>query len=308
MRALVGSMVGAVTLALASTPAMAAPPLEIDAEIGGRDIQTADSSRPIRIDPEEQIPLRLTIRNTTDHTEEIRYVRLEGKALGLTFLTYDLGVRATLPPGEATTIETDLDFFDLDKQATGYLGTSLRVYDAERNLLAEEAFVVDVRGNVTSTLGLFAILVVGVAVFSVTVLVANTIRRRLPLNRFVRGLQFAVGGAAVGITLALGFSILRVAFAEVEAWAPLVFLPTVIAFGLGYLAPGPLSQSIRAVREEEALQAAAEEAVVRASGGRAPFASDLPTRGQRSGEHAAVSHSSVRQDVAVDDGEPGDAT
>jgi len=247
--------------------ARAATTVDIEAELAGHDIASADSSSPIPIQPREEIPLTLTIRNQGDQTEVIRYVRIEGKALGLTFLTYDLGLRATLRPGEQTTIDTKLDFFDLDSQATGYLGTSLRVYDAERHLLGSQSFVVDVRGKATSTLGLFAVTVVIVAAFSVTVLVLNTLRRRLPSNRFVRGLQFAIAGAAVGVTMSLGVSILRIAFADVEAWVPLVFLPTVIAFAMGYVAPGPLSRSIRDVREEEALQFVAEKVVVaRATG------------------------------------------
>ena len=183
--------------------------IELEGELAGRDISDADSSDPITIEPREEIPLVLTIRNNSDETESVRYVRLEGNALGLTFLTYDLGIRTTLAPGEQTTLDTTLDFFDLESQATGYLGTSLRVYDEDRRLLGSEDFVVDVRGNATSTLGLFAIVVLGVAVFSVTVLVLNTLRRRLPSNRFVRGVQFAVAGAAIGVTLSLGLSILR---------------------------------------------------------------------------------------------------
>lgn len=288
-------------LFLSAAPAQAADIIEIEAEIAGRDIAGADSGEPIRIEPREEIPLDLTIRNTGEQAEQIRYVRLEGRALGLTFLTYDLGVRAALQPGEETTVQTALDFFDLDNQATGYLGTSLRVYDAERRLIASEAFVVDVRGNATSTLGLFAIVVVLVAAFSVIVLVTNTLRRRLPSNRFVRGLQFAIAGSAIGVTLSLGVSILRITVADVEAWVPLVFLPTVIGFALGYLAPGPLSRSIRDVREEEALQAVAETAVARASGVHEPATSGAFRPDHGSGQNAAVAHESGSHVIALDD-------
>jgi hypothetical protein len=241
-------------------------PIEVEAELAGRDLAEADSTHPVEIQPQDEIPLLLTMRNQTDGPVTVRYVRLEGKALGLTFLTYDLGVRTTLAPGEQTTLDTTLDFFDLEDQATGYLGTSLRVYDPERRLLGSQDFVVDVRGSATSTLGLFAVIVLGIAAFATTVLVLNTLRRRLPSNRFVRGTQFAIAGSSIGVTLALGLAVLRITFADVEAWVPMVFVPTVIAFVVGYLAPGPLSRSIRDVREEEALQAAAQTAVARASG------------------------------------------
>jgi hypothetical protein len=284
MKRLLALLVGTlVLLALAGSPAAAqsGPRLEIDASIAGVDITTADSDNPIPLDPTAQIPVQLTVRNVGDQAETLRHVRLEGKALGLTFLTYDLGLRATLAPGESTSLDTALDFFDLESQATGYLGTALRIYDPDGHLIGEERFVVDVRGNATSTLGLFAMIVFGLAIFSSAVLVLNTVRRRLPPNRFVRGLQFAVAGSAIGVTLSLGVSILRIAFADVEAWAPLVFIPTVVAFAVGYVAPGPLSRSVREVQAEEALQGAARVAVARASG-----ASDAVISGafrQRSG-------------------------
>jgi hypothetical protein len=266
--AVVAVTVAAVSL-LGAPRADAAGPLVVDASIDGRDLDSTSSSNPVRMDPREEIPLELEIRNDGDREESIRFIRLEGQALGLTFLTYDLGVRTTLDPGEETTVEAVLDFFDLEDQATGYLGASVRVYDDDRQLLGDESFVMDVRGETTSTLGLFAIAVLAIAILCVTVLVLNTVRRRLPPNRFVRGLQFAVAGAAIGVTLALGVSILRIAFADVEAWVPLVVLPTVIGFAVGYIAPGPLSQSIRDVREEDALQYVAEGAVARASGAHA---------------------------------------
>jgi hypothetical protein len=281
VRRLVALVVAAgLGLLVAAVPAAAVSPLEIEVRIGGRDVATADSTDPIRIDPNEEIPLLIRVRNTGDVAEEIRYVRLEGTALGLTFLTYDLGVRATVDAGETLLIDAPLDFFDLERQATGYLGTSLRIYDPQRRVLAEQSFVVDVRGSATSTLGLFAISVVAVAGISVLVLVLNTLRRRLPVNRFVRGLQFAVPGAAIGVTLSLGVSILRVAFADVEAWVPLVLVPTIVGFGIGYLAPGPLSRSIRDVREEEALQVVAREAVARATGRHQPVAPASPAAGR----------------------------
>lgn len=261
-------LVAVVWMALLTTPALAEG-IEISGEIAGRDIAGSDSTDPIELEPTQEIPINITIRNTSDRSEQVRFVRLEGQALGLTFLSYDLGVRTTLGPGEQTTVTTPLDFFDLEDQATGYLGASMRVYDPERRELGSTAFVIDVRGKATSTLGLFAFLVLGIAVFSVTVLIINTVRRRLPANRFVRAAQFALAGGAIGLTLALGVSILRIAFADVDAWVPLVVVPTAVGFLFGYIAPGPLSQSIEDVREQEQLDAAAEDAVVRVSGSHA---------------------------------------
>jgi hypothetical protein len=241
--------------------------VSITGTIGDRDIATGKTSEDaLPLDPDELIPVHLTLRNETSEEEVIRYVRLEGKALGLTFLTYDFGVRAALGPHDRTVIDTKLDFFDLESQATGFLGTSIRVYDEHGFLIGEQRFVVDVLGRPNSTLGAFAVIVFGLAVFSVSVIIVNTIRRRLPSNRFVRAMQFAMAGAAIGVTLSLGVSILRIGFADVDAWARIVSLPTAIAFALGYIAPGPLQRSIRDYQAEEVLQAAAQVAVARSSG------------------------------------------
>jgi hypothetical protein len=260
-------LLGVVALTDVAAAQTADRSVTITGTIGGRDITTGKTSEDaLPLDPDELIPVRLTLRNQTDQTEEIRYVRLEGKALGLTFLTYDFGARAVLGPHDRTVIETKLDFFDLESQATGFLGTSIRVYDGNGFLIGEQRFVVDVLGKPNSTLGSFALIVFGLAVFSVAVIIVNTIRRRLPSNRFVRGLQFAMAGAAIGVTLSLGVSILRIGFADVDDWVRLVFTPTAIAFILGYLAPGPLQRSIRDYQAEEALEAAAHVAVARSSG------------------------------------------
>ena len=257
--------------------------LVITGTIDDHDIATADSDEPIPIDPKRRIPVDITIRNVGDQTEDIRYVRLEGKALGLTFLTYDLGVRATLQPNDRTEVVTFLEFFDLESQATGYLGTSLRVYDSDGFVIGERPFVVDVLGRTNSTLGGFAIIVFGLAAFSTAVIVVNTVRRRLPANRFIRAMQFAMAGSAIGVTLSISVSVLRIGFAEVEDWVRIVTTPTAIAFVLGYLAPGPLQRSIRDHQAEEALTAAAQVAVARSSGVNPVVAEEAMRSLQRSG-------------------------
>jgi hypothetical protein len=274
--------VAAALVAVAALLALAAPAgaqagsdLTIAGSIDGRDIDTADSDDPIELDPEALIPIQVTIRNEGEQEERIRYVRLEGKALGLTFLTYDLGVRAVLGPQDRTEVDTVLDFFDLESQATGYLGTSIRVYDDEGFLIGEKKFVVDVLGRPSSTLGSFAVIVFALAVFSISVIVVNTIRRRLPSNRFVRACQFAMAGSALGITLSLGVSIMRIGFADVDDWVGIVLTPTAIAFAIGYLAPGPLQRSIKDYQAEEVLTAAAQVAVARSTGANPEMAEEL---------------------------------
>src|SRR5690606_16079492 len=95
-------LTGIALLATAS-PAAAAETLDVEARINGRDVSGADGGSPIELDPTEAVPITITLRNAGNRTEEVRFVRLEGQALGLTFLTYDLGMRTSLAPGEETT-------------------------------------------------------------------------------------------------------------------------------------------------------------------------------------------------------------
>ena len=197
---------------------------------------------------------RCATRATTPVT--VRYVRLEGKALGLTFLTYDLGVRTTLAPGEQTTLDTTLDFFDLESQATGYLGTSLRVYDPDataprlgglRRRRAGQRHLdprpVRVRGPRRGHL----LHDRARAEHAAPPPAVEPVRARHCSSRSP--------ARAIGVTLALGLAILRITFADVEAWVPAgVRARRSSPSSSATSRQGRCLASIRDVREEEALQ------------------------------------------------------
>ena len=80
-------------------------------------------------------------------------VELEGPREERRELTVDL------QPGETRTLAVPLDFFDLEEQAHGYLRAWLRLYDdSDRARVANEEFVLDIRGNSISTMTVFALL------------------------------------------------------------------------------------------------------------------------------------------------------
>jgi hypothetical protein len=262
-RALLVALAAMVAVLAVPMAAAAQPLLQLKVELDGRIARDRAGEKPIRLDPARKIPLRIAVHNAGDEPANIRHVRLDGEALGLQFLTYDVTVNERVPPGETRKITVPLDLYDLGNQATGYLPAAVRVYNARRDELASQKFVADIRGKATSTLGIFAIALLVLAFVSLGTLIYQLIRRQLSRNRALRGLQFMLAGAAVGLVLALGLPILRLTAIQPDGWIPLALGPMAIGFVLGYLAPGPLSYSIEEVHEEELLDIVATQAVER---------------------------------------------
>jgi hypothetical protein len=289
---------------VAGAPGAAALPLlQMRAEVNGRVARDRAGEQPIRLEPKHIVPLHIVVKNVGDEPADIQHVRLDGEALGLQFLTYDVNVDERIPPGRTRVLDVPLDLYDVAGQATGYLPAAISLYDGKRNKVAEQKFVVDVRGNGTSTLGIFAIALLALAILSVGTLVYKTVRRQLPRNRAVRGLQFMLAGSAVGLTLALGLPILRFTAIQPDGWIPLALGPMAIGFAIGYLAPGPLSYSIEEAREDELLDAVATQALERMTAERT--AEEAARRSSETVVGASAAHAAAPATAAVGGGERG---
>lgn len=236
--------------------------LDVDADIDGTPISESGPGDPQELLPGVESELTMLVTNTTDRTLEIDRARLEGEMLGLTFLTYDTRVSLTLGPGETRSLSVPLDFFDLERQAHGYLRSWIRLYgsgeDGERTRLSSDEFVLDVRGNPLSTMSVFAILLLLVTVVSLGHNLWSLRRGLLPPNRFQRGLRFAVTGLGVGLLLSVAFSVLRIFPLPTSGWVPLTVIPTILGFGVGYLLPGFVDDDVED-DDDDALQFATSE-------------------------------------------------
>ena len=121
--------------------------LEMRAELAGRVARDRAGEKPIRLEPNRKVPLVIGVTNHGSDPVRIRHVRLDGEALGLQFLTYDVSVDERVGPGEHRVFTVPLDLYDLGNQATGYLPAAVRLFDGQRKELASQKFVVDVRGK-----------------------------------------------------------------------------------------------------------------------------------------------------------------
>ncbi len=249
-------------LAVIGVVVLMAPPVSAQGEDGvltftatvdERDVAGAGSGDPVRLDPRSQTELALEITNPTDQDVVVRRVRLFGEMMSLTLVAYDVTVELPVDAGETESLLIPIEFVDLDRQATGLLRGGLSLFGEDRELLARQEFVMDVRGSVNSVVGLFGIFVAvatGLAIVGIALAVS---RRTLGPNRVRRGARFAFVGLGIGLTLVISLAAFRIVALSGSVWLPMLVIPSAFGFALGYVSPGAL-----AIEEDEIDEAAKE--------------------------------------------------
>jgi len=236
------AVVGFATLAPAWAVAESGQPSDVSfaAALDGQRLDLSSSGDPIILDPDRVSTLALLIRNNTNQPLTVRQVQIRGKAFGLTLLAYDVTINAKIGAGESTKVDVPVEFVDLGQQADGLLPATIRLIDPDRNQLGSRDFTVDVRGSATSLMAVFTLVVAIATGASIVAIWIAVGRRRLPRNRWRRGLRFALVGAGVGVTLTLFLALLLLVTPTGSVWIPLLLVPTAGAFLLGWFSPGPL--------------------------------------------------------------------
>lgn len=236
---LAGVVASIASVALAG-PAWAGPPLDIDATLDGRAVADAGANDPIELGESDQVDVTLVVTNRSSAPVEVRSVKLGATALGVTFVSYDTVVELDVPAGESREIAFTLPIYDIGDQAMGLVPGALVAYDGRGQVVGEQRFTLDVAGSSSSLYGRFGLLLVGFTVATVGLNLWLAARRRLPTNRLMRGLRFAIAGVGLGLTLCFVLSALRVLAPYPEVWPPLVIVPGLGFFLLGLLSPGRL--------------------------------------------------------------------
>lgn len=236
---LAGVVASIASVALAG-PAWAGPPLDLDATLDGRAVADAGANDPIELGESDQVDVTLVVTNRSSAPVEVRSVKLGATALGVTFVSYDTVVELDVPAGESREIAFTLPIYDIGDQAMGLVPGALVAYDGRGQVVGEQRFTLDVAGSSSSLYGRFGLLLVGFTVATVGLNLWLAARRRLPTNRLMRGLRFAIAGVGLGLTLCFVLSALRVLAPYPEVWPPLVIVPGLGFFLLGLLSPGRL--------------------------------------------------------------------
>ena len=239
-RRMVALLLGVAAVALDATPPAAADEgVRIAATIDGRPARTAGERDPVKLRPKEVATLEVRVTNERTTQVEIRTVRLQGEVMALTFFAYDTSVNFTVAPGATETRTFELDLVGLGGQATGLIQGSVAVLDAERDMLASERLVVDVRGSLVSVYGLFGLALIVLTAVSLGGALLALARHRLPVNRWRRAVRFLTPGLGLGLLVVFTLSALRIFVPRPRLWIPILLVSGAAFFVLGYLTPAP---------------------------------------------------------------------
>lgn len=245
-----GSLV-AIILLTVSAMASASGEVEFEARIEGRDVSKSSDVSPIVLNPKGSPVLRVRVENNGDRTINVRTVRLAGNVIGLTFFAYDTTVRMRVTPGETEERQFEMDLVGLTGQAVGLIPSSVELLDEDRNVLASESLVVDVRGSLRSVYGIFGLAIVAFTLAALASALVKLARHTLPPNRWKRGVRFATPGLGAGLTAVFTLSALRIFAPLADKWIPLVVGGAVVGFVIGYLTPSPVSEEEEEEEEDE---------------------------------------------------------
>jgi hypothetical protein len=237
--------------------------VSIETTINDRPVEGATSNDPVRLEPDEPTTIGLTVTNDGPTDLRIERVRMSGTSVGLTLIAYDIPVPLDVPAGTEQEVEIPLVLFDLDRQAVGLVPGTVSIYDDTGTVVASESFTLDVRGSVTSVMGLFGMVILLATLLSLAIIARHIASRTLPASRFRRALRFGLTGVGIGLTIVIALAGLRVAAPEGAIWGPFALIPGIVGFLLGFISPGVLK-----IEEDEVDEA--RETLIRLTQGEQP--------------------------------------
>ena len=208
--------------------------LDWGASIAGVDLRGVDAGSPFELGRADERPFVLTVRNTGTASVTIRSVRVEGRVMGMAFVSNTTRVGITLAPGESTERRFPLYFDDVSEQARGLIPSSLVLVDPDGQRLDSIDFPMKIDGSVFSVYSVFGLAVAGATLVVLGTLFLAIRRGRLPENRWRRASAFLPAGAGIGLTLTFTLSSISLLTPRPSSWVPLLIACAGGAFLLGY--------------------------------------------------------------------------
>lgn len=233
------AMVSLVVLCLTTGPTAAAPAVGVKASIDGRDVSLIDQNQPLRLRPEQQVVIDLSVTNNTTRDLSVRSVNLNGRVMGLTFFSFETRIDLLVPPGVTESRTFAIELIGLKGQATGLLPGSLELLGDHRQVLTSRGFATDVRGSLASVYGVFGVLVAAITALLMLGAIIRLASHRLSIHRWSRGAHFGAPGLGLGLTLTFSLSAFRVLLPKPSSWLTIVMVSTIVFFIVGYITPTP---------------------------------------------------------------------
>jgi hypothetical protein len=169
----------------------------------------------------------------------VQSIRLVGRSIGATVFSSEIAIGAQLDPDETETRTIELDLRGVTDQANGLFEGEVQMLDPDRNVMASQDVVWDVKGSMTSLFGLFAIMLLVVTVILTAFSFRDLATGRLSKNRWWRGVRFAFVGLAIGATILVWLSVLRLVAPTAVIAYPLLLVLGIAGFVLGSFSPDP---------------------------------------------------------------------
>jgi len=220
-------------------PAAAADRVRFAVTVDGHPVADGTAGSPLRLHDDEDTPASITVTNGGTDPIVVRTVRLDGSVAGLVFFGFLARIDLTVPPGQTVTRAFTLDLGGLAGQAVGRLPARVQLIGPDDGVIAQRGFHVDVDGRLTSTYGLFGIVIALITVALLAAAVVRLVSGRLSDNRWYRAVRFAVCGIGVGLTLSYTASILGLLTPTPGSAAVFVALGIAAGLAFGYLTPTP---------------------------------------------------------------------
>jgi hypothetical protein len=240
--ALGGAVVAIAVVVSWPTPSSgASDAMTFHARLNGAPLDLSSSGDPIVLKPDRPSLLTLDMHNLGSDPAVVRHVQIRGTAFGITLMAYDFTINSLVPAGQHERLTVPVQFVDLGQQSDGLLPASMSLLGTNGGELATQDFTVDVQGSPGSLVVIFTMIVAIATGVSIAAIWIAIVRRRLPPNRWRRGLRLGIAGAGVGVTLTMLLSVLLFMPPKGSVWIPLVFIPTLAAFALGFVSPGPMA-------------------------------------------------------------------
>lgn len=181
----------------------------------------------------------LTFHNTGPTKQDVNSVRLAGKVIGMSFFAFTTRLDLEVPARQELATEVQLNLSELDGTATGLIPAEISLIRVDGSVIDSRTFISDVRGSLRSAYGLFGLAVAGLTAVFLIGLIRDIAARRLPHNRWQRGIRFLAPGVGAGLTATFTLSATRVLAPQAGVWVPLILVFGALAFLLGYFTPTP---------------------------------------------------------------------
>ncbi|CAM3573139.1 hypothetical protein [Smaragdicoccus niigatensis] len=231
-------LIAAITpLSAAAAPATTGG-LTYTATVAGNAVSSASESQPLELDPKHQTDVKVTLKNSGSEPVTVTSIGLDGRILGLTLFNIRTATAITVAPGATKTMSFPMDLRDLDGQATGLVGGDFSVRTAAGQDL-KSPVVSEVQGSLFSVYGLFGLGLVIMTIIAALDVALAISRRRLPENRFRRGLLTMAPGVGVGLVLIFSLSAMSVWVPSGPRWIVSALVFAGACFAVGYFTGRP---------------------------------------------------------------------